>query len=50
MHLVPFALVDRQSQSRLDELNDAKGVVVLPHCDVDLSVVAKATGWSAVAT
>lgn len=50
VHLVPFALIDGHRQSWLDEFNDAKRVVVLSHCDVNLLVAAKATGWSAVAT
>lgn len=49
VRLLPFALVDGHRQSWLDELHNSEGVVVSPHRDVDLSMVAKATGWGAVA-
>lgn len=50
MRVILFAFFDGRHQSRLNELNHAKRVVVLSYCDVDLSVLTQATGWSAVAT
>lgn len=49
MRLILFAFFDGGHQSRLNELNHTKGVIILPDCDVDLSVRAQVTGWSAVA-